>query len=115
MKKYLIALLLITGTIILQPVLAHEGHWDGMGLDEVIEEANLEINRLVEDKLLSDSWSQSSEFNYDLTDGLVEINGKKRWILAFTNPTEKDSAKQTIKIIFTPMGKFVAFEFIPKE
>lgn len=115
MRKYLIALCLITGLITSQSVLAHEGHWDGLGLDEVIEEANLEIHRLVEDKLLSDSWTQSSEFNYDLTDGLVEINGKKRWVLAFTNPTEKDAAKQTIKIIFTPMGKLVAFEFIPNE
>jgi hypothetical protein len=92
--------------------LAHEGHWDGMGLDEVIAEGKLEIKRLVDDKLLADSWQQSAKFNYDLTDGLVNIQSKRRWVLAYTNLSEKNSAKKTIRIVFTPMGKFIGFEFI---
>ena len=86
---------------------AHEGHWDGMGLDEVIDEAKLQINKMVDEKLLSESWKQS-KFNYDQTEGLVEIQGKRRWVLAYTNSLEK----QTISITFTPMGKFIGFEFI---
>jgi hypothetical protein len=111
--SYFIMFLLIF-CITPQFVYAHEGHWDQLGLDEVIDEAKLEIKQLVTNKQLSESWTQA-KFNYDLTDGLIEIEGKRRWVLAYDNPLEKDPSKQTIKIVFTPLGKFIGFEFMKKE
>ena len=112
MKRLTLVISLLIFCIFSGSSQAHEGHWDGMGLDEVIGEGKLEIKRLVDEKLLADSWAQSAQFNYDLTDGLVEIQGKKRWVLAYTNSSETDKAKKTLRIVFTPMGKFIAFEFI---
>ena len=98
--------------VLLAPAWAHEGHGDGMGLDEVIEVGKLEINRLVDDKLLPASWKESAEFDYDKTDGLVQIKGKKRWVVAYANSAEPDPMKRAIRIVFTPMGKFVSYEFV---
>lgn len=111
MKRHLCLVILLL-TMVSRSVLAHEGHWDGMGLDEVIAEGVLELKQLVDQKELPELWRPPVQFNYDQTDGLIKINGKERWVLAYTNPREKDITKQTIRMVFTPKGKFIGYEFI---
>ena len=95
-----------------QSIQAHPGHWDKLGLDEVIDVGNIMITRLANGKEIAETWKKSAEFNYDLSDGFIKIKGKNRWVVVYENSLENDPSKSMIRIIMTPKGKFVGYEYI---
>ncbi len=96
--------------LLLIPTLAlgHPEH--GFKRRDAEDQGKVEINRLVNEKILVPSWEAAySELNLS---GLKVINGKKRWVMVYRNVDENKESKALIKIITTPLGKYLSYGFI---
>jgi hypothetical protein len=92
-------------------VLGHPEH--GFNRPDAEDQSKREIERLVVEHKLPEFWNNAF-LDMDKS-GMQSINGKKRWIMVYEMPEEKAGQQKYIKIIMTPMGKFVGYEFIPYE
>ena len=79
----------------------------GFGIVEAEDQGKAYIDELVQENELSQDWASALS---DLDpSGLRFINGKNRWVMFYEN-----EAGETIKIVMTPLGKFVRYELIKK-
>ena len=77
----------------------------GFGIVNAEDQGKLEIDRLVDKKILSQDWNTA--FSDLDQSGQQVIKGKKRWVMVYEN-----SKGEAVKIIMTPLGKFIAYELI---
>lgn len=85
----------------------------GFNFPEAEDQGKREIERLVIEKELPETWNNAFS---DLDKSGMKISyGKKRWVMVYENPEEKKPAQAFIKIVLTPMGKFVGYEFISAD
>lgn len=108
MNKLLSIIVILVLVFMPQSLFAHPE--PGFGFVNAEDQGKLEINRLVEEKVLPQTWN-SAYSELDLS-GTEVIKGKKRWAMVYRNADEVDQSKALIKIIMTPLGKFVTYEFI---
>ena len=100
-----------------QTALAHPG---GHGYDEPTREiktkedamfsVRVHIYNLVSDKEIPESW-MSAEPKPELS-RMDTIEGRRRWVLVYQNPSEKNSARKTLQFLLTPSGKLISYEFL---
>ena len=108
MKSIGLAIVLSMGLCV-PGAFAHPDHTI-LELDDAVSEAKFYFIGLVENKTLSETWQNISP---DMQRSEVQnIHGKRRWVFIYENPGESDPAKRTIKILMTPLGKFISFEYV---
>lgn len=99
MKKIILAV-----TLFSQILSAHGDH-KTLQLDEAIEKAKGYVVQLTTDKKLTESWTEAKVTPTETREETVA--GRKRWLVTFTNPAEKDRSKAKLEMVMTPGGKLV--------
>lgn len=99
MKKIIVAIALFS-----QVLLAHGDH-KTLSLNEAIEKAKGYVTQLTTDKKLTETWKDAKVAPTETREETVA--GRKRWLVTFTNPLEKDLSKAKLEMVMTPGGKLV--------
>ena len=96
--------IIVTITLFSQILWAHGDH-KTLGLNEAIERAKGYVSQLTTDKKLTESWTDAKVAPTETREETVA--GRKRWLVTFTNPSEKDQSKAKLEMVMTPGGKLV--------
>lgn len=83
-----------------------------VGSDRIVVLSQEQIDRLVEDKKVDESWKKATLVSKESKQ--VSMAGAMRWIVIYSSSVEKNKSKATLKLDFTLDGKFVEYEIIPK-
>ena len=92
----ILVLMIIPSTLLAHPE-------PGFGFVDAEDKGQAYIEELVGENELSENWASSFS---DLDNcGMRVINGKNRWVMTYDNV-----AGERIRVIMTPLGKFVRYE-----
>lgn len=87
---------------------AHPGHGQELTREAVVKRAHAEVDRLIEEQKIEQSWLVSRKAGEARRRTVVD---GEEWIVTFDNPVATEAGKRRLYVFLTPSGDFIVANF----